>query len=237
LWGRALETRFLWIAVPLLLASGCATVFKGEQSTIRVTSEPVCAPVYVNGVPSGFTPVTLKLPSRNNYVVQLEMPGYQYAATATYSTLGGGWLVLDILLLIIPVIVDAATGAWYYNEPDTLHFALQKGESPPSGHAPQVGTVEQCLEPGLAAQRMSEEEARLRKEAQVRCLETAESLTSPQLVAWAKADCQYPRAPAPPNLSPSKGVGDRCTWSAECSPGLGCPSGHCIPWEVTPASK
>ena len=228
-----MRTRFLWTAVPLLLAAGCATVFKGGQSSIRVTSEPGCAPVYVNGVPSGFTPVTLKLPSRNNYVVQLEMPGYKHAATATYSTLGGGWLVLDILVFIIPVIVDAATGAWYYDEPEDLHFALQKGESPPSGHSPQAGTVEDCLEPGRAAQ----EAARLQREAQVRCLETAGSLTSPQLVAWAKADCQSPRPPAPPNLSPSKAVGQKCTWSAECSLGLACPSGRCIPWEVTPASR
>jgi hypothetical protein len=230
--GKSLRIRFLWMAVPLL-AAGCASVFKGDQSSIRVTSEPACAPVYVNGVPSGFTPVTLKLPSRNNYVVQLEMPGYQHAATASYSTLGGGWLVLDVLFFIIPVIFDAATGAWYYNEPDALHFALKKGESPPSGHAPQAGNVEDCLKPT----RVAEQAARAQEEARVRCLETAESLPSPQLVAWAKADCRSPRPPAPPDLSPSKGVGDRCTWSAECSPGLACPSGHCISWEVTPASR
>ncbi len=212
------------MAVPLLLVVGCATVFKGEQSSIQVTSEPVCAPVYVNGVPSGFTPVALKLPSRNNYVVQLEMPGYQYAAIATYST----WLVLDILFAILPVIVDAATGAWYYNEPATLHFELKKGESPLSGHAPQAGTIEDCLKPELSA----EEAARVQKEAQAQCLVTAESLPSPQLVAWAKADCKSPRPPAPHNLSPSKGVGQKCTWSAECSPGLACPWGSCIPWEV-----
>jgi|GEM_PF-1936431 len=214
------------MAVPLLVAAGCATVFKGDQSTIRVTSEPVCAPVYVNGVPSGFTPVTLKLPSRNNYVVQLEMPGYQYAAAATYATLGGGWLVLDILLFILPVIVDAATGAWNYAEPEALHFALKKGESPPSGHAPQPGSVEDCLTPKRAAQ-----------ESQGQCLQAAESLPSPQLVAWAKADCRSPRPPVPADLSPSKRLGQKCTWSAECSPGLACPWGSCIPWEVTPVSK
>src|SRR5208283_4855338 len=114
---------------------------------------------------------------------------------------------------IIPVIVDAATGAWYYNEPAALHFALKKGESPPSGHAPQAGALEDCLKPERAA----EEEARLQREAQARCLETAESAPSPQLVAWAKADCRSPRPPAPPELSPSKAVGQRCTWSAECS--------------------
>jgi hypothetical protein len=219
--------------VSLVLVAGCATVIKGDQSSIRVTSEPACAPVYVNGVPSGLTPVTLKLPSRNNYVVQLEMPGYQYAATATYAKLGGGWLVLDILLLVIPAIVDAATGAWYYTDPEALHFALKQGESPPSGHAPQAETVEDCMKPERAAQ----ENARLQQEAQVRCLEAAESLPSPQLVAWAKADCRSPRPPVPPDLSPSKGLGQKCTWSAECSPGLACPWGSCIGWELTPVSK
>jgi hypothetical protein len=221
------------VGVPLVLVVGCASVFKGEQSTIRVTSAPTCAPVYVNGVPSGFTPVTLKLPSRNNYVVQLEMPGYQYAAMASYSTLGAGWLVLDILFLILPVIVDAATGAWYYDEPDALYFVLKEGESPPSGHAPQESSIEDCLKPEQAAQAA----ARRQQEAHDRCLQTAEALSPPQRAAWARADCRSPRPPAPPDLSPTKEMGQVCTWSAECSPGLACPSGRCIPWEVTPASK
>ena len=224
-----MRIRFLWVPLPLLVAAGCATILKGDQSSIQVTSEPTCAPVYVNGVPSGFTPVTLKLPSRNNYVVQLEMPGYQYAAAATYATLGGGWLVLDILLFILPVIVDAATGAWNYSVPEALHFTLKKGESPPSGHAPQASSVEDCLKP--------HEETRLQDEAQNQCLQAAESQPSPQLVAWARADCRSPRPPAPAGLSPSKRVGEKCTWSAECSPGLACPWGSCIPWAVTPASK
>ncbi len=228
-----MRTGHRWLAALLLASTSCATVFKGDQSSIRVTSEPVCAPVYVNGVPSGYTPVTLTLPSRNSYVVELRMPDHQPAAAATYSTLGAGWLLLDILCGIFPVIFDAATGAWYHNEPETLHFALRKGESLPNAYAPQQSMVEDCLDPARAAR----EAARSESEAQARCLEAAEAQPTPQLVTWALADCRSPRPPAPAKLSPSRRFGEKCTWSAECSPGLACPWGHCIEWKVAPAAR
>jgi hypothetical protein len=227
-----MRTGWTWAAT-LLLASGCATVLRGDHSAVDVTSQPDCAAVYVNGVPSGYTPTTLQLKSKSNYTVEVRAPGHRSAAAATTSSLGGGWLVLDIVTGILPAIVDAATGAWYHQDPGRLHLVLKEGPSPPDDLPAQATLREDCLESqaprpaGIEAQR----------EAVARCVEAADAEHAPQLAAWARADCMAPRPPQPSNVLSTKKRGEKCTWSAECALGLACPWGRCIPWEVKQATR
>jgi len=39
---------------------------------------------------------------------------------------GAGWVILDILGGLIPVIVDAATGDWHYLDQTNVNAALEK---------------------------------------------------------------------------------------------------------------
>ncbi len=40
--------------------------------------------------------------------------------------MGGGWVVLDVIFGLVPVIVDAATGRWFYPSEDNVKVALEK---------------------------------------------------------------------------------------------------------------
>lgn len=39
---------------------------------------------------------------------------------------GAGWIVLDVLAGLVPIIVDAATGAWYGLDQDNVNAVLEK---------------------------------------------------------------------------------------------------------------
>lgn len=107
------------IAFSIFSLNGCATVFKGSTDTVNFASEPDSADLYVNGSNMGKTPTQLELASKDTYTVDFKKEGYKTKTMMLNHSLGAGWLVLDIvfLLLFIPLIVDAATGNW--NELDT----------------------------------------------------------------------------------------------------------------------
>ena len=60
----------------------------------------------------GVTPVALDLDNHNPHTVVFKRDGYHDIVCEIGATVGAGWVVLDILGGLLPVIVDAATGAW-----------------------------------------------------------------------------------------------------------------------------
>ena len=106
--------------------SGCASIFKGANEDVKVESSPSGAEVVVNGQPKGTTPVTLSLESKETYDFTFKKKGYEDRHLSVGHGLGAGWVVLDVLLGIIPVVVDAVTGAWYSLDRTSISVELDE---------------------------------------------------------------------------------------------------------------
>lgn len=110
----------------LLPLTGCATLIRGNTQEVSVSSQPSEAEVYVNGLARGKTPVMLRLDRDMSYHVELRHPDFGSSVFMVNRQLGTGWLVLDILCGLVPVVVDASSGAWYSLEPDNVVVQLSE---------------------------------------------------------------------------------------------------------------
>ena len=112
-------------AIIAFVFSGCATLFHGSTDKIDFSSNPSGAKVYVNGQLMGTTPLQLNLQSKHAYTIEFREEGYENRTVMVNASVGGGWIVLDILGGLIPVIVDAATGDWYSLDQEHVNAALE----------------------------------------------------------------------------------------------------------------
>jgi hypothetical protein len=113
----------------LLLTCGCATVFKGEYRTVKIGSEPDDAMVFVNGEFHGRTPVKLELRPNRPYTVEFRKDGYQTEVRRIKNEIGVGWIILDVVLGVVPVLVDGLTGAWYDFDQRNINALLERQQS------------------------------------------------------------------------------------------------------------
>ncbi len=109
----------------LLILAGCATIFKGPTEEVNFGSDPDGAKVYVNGQYMGETPMKLRLESSKSYSFEFRKEGYESKTVLVSNRIGAGWLVLDIIAGLVPVIVDAATGNWFYLDQTNVNAALE----------------------------------------------------------------------------------------------------------------
>lgn len=109
----------------LVFFSGCATLFKGSTQVLPVNSDPAGAEVFVDGVSVGRTPIQLRLVVNKPYTITVRSETGQERTVQVVNQLGTLWLVLDILVGLVPVIVDAATGAWYELQPGQVNVVLR----------------------------------------------------------------------------------------------------------------
>ncbi len=116
---------FFFIAVAVLTFSSCATLFKGSTDGVNFSSEPDGAKVYVNGDMLGTTPFALELKSNKTYTIEFRKDGYENKTVLLNNSVGGGWIVLDVLGGLIPIVVDAATGNWYGLDQDHVNAILE----------------------------------------------------------------------------------------------------------------
>jgi hypothetical protein len=110
----------------VFLLSGCATLFKGTSDEVRFGSDPQKAEVWVNGVKMGETPLTLKLESKKTYHIEFRKEGYKPVIRNISNHVQAGWVILDVIGALLPVIVDAATGAWYTLDQKNVDAVLEK---------------------------------------------------------------------------------------------------------------
>ncbi len=93
--------------------SSCATILKGTTDEVNFASNPTGAEVWIDGKLMGKTPIAFKLEAKKSYVVQFKVADLDPKTVNLTSHVGAGWVILDVLCGLVPVIVDAATGAWY----------------------------------------------------------------------------------------------------------------------------
>lgn len=117
---------FVLSAVMVLVFAGCATIFHGSTDTVNFTSDPAGAVVMIDGVNMGKTPVMLELKSNKTYNIEYKLEGHGSKNYIINNKVGGGWVILDILGGLLPVVVDAATGNWYQLSTDRVNMVLEK---------------------------------------------------------------------------------------------------------------
>jgi len=113
-------------AVTAWLLTGCATVFKGTHNDVVFNSDPIEVDVYVNGHLMGATPVELKLESKKTYHIEFKKEGFETRTFTITNHVGVGWVILDLICGLAPVIIDAATGAWYVLDQENVDAILRE---------------------------------------------------------------------------------------------------------------
>jgi len=67
----------------------------------------------------------LKLESKKIYHIEFKKEGYESKTYTITNHIGVNWVILDVLLGLVPVIVDAATGSWYYLDQESINTVLE----------------------------------------------------------------------------------------------------------------
>ena len=117
------------LAIAIFIFNGCATIFHGSTDKIDFSSNPTGAKVYVNGQYMGTAPLQLKLESKHGYNIEFRKEGYESKTVVITNSVGAGWIVLDVLFGLVPVIVDAATGNWYSLDQEHVNGALEQQQT------------------------------------------------------------------------------------------------------------
>ncbi|MCX2837805.1 PEGA domain-containing protein [Salinimicrobium sp. MT39] len=104
--------------------TSCATLFGKKSHPLALSSEPDGAEVYVNGFKMGVTPVELNLKADKSYTIEFRKNGFDSVTRVVNTKVGAGWVVLDVLGGVIPVVIDAATGNWNKLDQDAVNAAL-----------------------------------------------------------------------------------------------------------------
>lgn len=113
----------------VMIVSGCATIFRGDITSVRFNSEPLDARVFVNGNYQGQTPLKLRLKSNQSYTIEFRKKGFETVVRQINSKVGAGWVILDVLVGMVPVVVDALTGSWYHLDQKNINVILT-GQNP-----------------------------------------------------------------------------------------------------------
>ncbi len=126
-----MKIKILFTALLCIYLSSCATIFKGTKEEVSFRSAPQRAEVYVNRMLMGQTPLTLELETKQTYTIVFRMEGYKPKSVQINNKVGAGWVILDIVLGLVPVVIDAATGAWYTLDQKNIDAVLEKQQKKP----------------------------------------------------------------------------------------------------------
>jgi len=105
---------------------GCASILKGTSQDVFLVSEPSKAEIYIDGQLRGTTPLELELETDKMYVVEYRMDGYTTQTFNISNSIGAGWIILDVVCGLVPVVVDAVTGAWYSLDEDNISAVMER---------------------------------------------------------------------------------------------------------------
>lgn len=109
-----------------LLVSGCATILKGSSETVSFNSNPAGATVLIDGSPVGKTPTQLSLASKNSYKIEIKKDGYEPSNFILSNKVGAGWVILDVICGVVPVVIDLVTGSFYMLDQSQVNVSLEK---------------------------------------------------------------------------------------------------------------
>lgn len=133
-----------FVLIVTVSSSACGLVFGGTQQMIRVESTPNGAAVVTDPQTTSYTtPAAFSLQRNRSYAMTISAPGYTSRTIDIQRSIRGGIVVLDIIFGIVPVIVDAATGAWYKLSPEHNTVVLERMSAGIDGPDQIVVTIRQ----------------------------------------------------------------------------------------------
>jgi len=125
--------RMAFIALAALALAGCGALFNGGPALVTFTSSPEGADVYVNGTRRGTTPLSIPLSKTEDYAITFRKDGYEEVVATISKKVGAGWVILDVLGGLVPVVIDAATGSWYTLSTSSVHGSLRSASTQAAG--------------------------------------------------------------------------------------------------------
>ncbi len=108
--------------------TGCATMFNNKTPSVDLLTQPAGAEVYVDGYYVGTTPVQVNLTVREDHVVEFRKEGHDTRTYRISRFVGFGWIVLDFVAGLVPLIIDLATGDWYMLDTEEVNVTLPQKE-------------------------------------------------------------------------------------------------------------
>ena len=125
-----------------LAVTACGALFNKSVKSVAMGSEPSEAEVWVDGNRMGVTPVTLELDNHESHTVVFRKEGFKEVTCQLKSSAKAGWIILDVLGALLPVIIDAATGEWKGISQDVCNVNLPSVDG---GNAGRVGPADRGL--------------------------------------------------------------------------------------------
>jgi hypothetical protein len=132
--------KYLIGVVLMLSVTGCAALFGAKEKTFDLRSHPDGADVYLNGNRLGTTPVQARLSNLANHTFVFRKAGYKETTCTLTRGTDGGWVVLDILAGLVPVIIDAATNSWSQTKGNGCAQGLEPLPGAPQATPPRATT-------------------------------------------------------------------------------------------------
>jgi hypothetical protein len=96
----------------VVLMTGCASVLGSKQADFSFNSNPQQAQVFVDSNPMGETPLKVKLSNTKAHTITFKKEGYKDTSCQLEKGTGAGWVILDVVTGLVPIIIDAATNDW-----------------------------------------------------------------------------------------------------------------------------
>lgn len=104
--------------------TSCATLLAPKTHPLSLNSKPEDAEIYIDGVKMGKTPVKIKLKASKSYIIEFRKEGYEPISRIVNTKVNTDWLLIDVLAGFLPVLVDAATGAWNVLDQKSVEVTL-----------------------------------------------------------------------------------------------------------------
>jgi hypothetical protein len=107
------------------MSTGCAAILGSKEKSFDLQSTPQGADVLTDGTRLGTTPLKVKLSNTKTHTFVFRKEGYKETTCQLSRGTGGGWVILDVLMGLVPVIIDAATNSWSQTQGTSCSGALE----------------------------------------------------------------------------------------------------------------
>ncbi len=122
------------------LQAGCATLLKGSNEQVMITSHPSGANVSINGQQEGTTPYVTNVPSSENLKIEISKAGYQTDTVTDDTSFRWGYEIWSFIEWVIPLGIDMADGAAWGHDQTMVATHLEPVAQSPASTESQAST-------------------------------------------------------------------------------------------------